>query len=174
MHTHAPIRAAFPVPAARPQAEPRQPHRGATAPLRIVVLDGFPRTEVFDIAEAPREIPVSEQHVWAAAFATFSPRVVGIFEQRALEHCLRAGAPLPSWMQNDIVAWADAGFTPSRYRDLVAALSGLEQHPSHPVHHDDVAPHQRLRAAHWAEWARLVANGADPQIEAIVVLDGLR
>ncbi|WP_098406314.1 hypothetical protein [Paramicrobacterium agarici] len=175
MHARAPMRLAeSPVAAPAPRAVDLMAYRGPTAPLRIVVLDGQPTTEVFDVAAAPHEIPIAEQHDWAAAFAELPPRVVGVFERRAADQCLADGAPLPSWVQRDIAEWTDAGFTASRYRDLVAALAELRQHPSHPAHDSDTAPHQRLRAEHWSDWAQRVAAGGDPVIEATVVLDGLR
>lgn len=59
MHTTTPFRAATPVtPTSVPRPETRLTHRGPTAPLRIVVLDGNPTTEVFDVAAAPREIAI--------------------------------------------------------------------------------------------------------------------
>ncbi|WP_167133233.1 hypothetical protein [Paramicrobacterium chengjingii] len=175
MHTTAPLwLTSLTRSEARPRSADKLAYRGPTAPLRIVVLDGTPTTEVFDVAAAPHEIAIAEQHEWAAAFAELPPRVVGIFERRAADQCLADKAPLPSWVQRDIVEWTDAGFTPSLYRDLVSALRELEQHPSHPSRDTDPAAHHRLRASHWAEWARLVADDADPVIEAQVVLDGLR
>ncbi|WP_166983176.1 hypothetical protein [Paramicrobacterium fandaimingii] len=174
MHTRAPLWLETPTPSVpRATSLDQLAYRGPTAPLRIVVLDGQPTTEVFDVAAAPHEIPIAEQHDWAAAFAELPPRIVGFFEQRAADQCLADGAPLPSWLQRDIVEWTDAGFTPSRYRDLAAALRELEQHPSHLSHDTDRSAHPRLRAEHWADWAERVAAGGDAVIEATVVLDGL-
>lgn len=166
-----------------PRRSPTAQRGGPTAPLRIVVLDGHPITEVFDVAEAPREVAVDEQHAWADAFAALAPQVVGVFERRAADQCLRDGAPLPSWVQRDIVEWSDAGFTPDRYRALAAALEDatLLRHPAHPLHDDErgahperTLPYVRLRPEHWTDWAVRVASGADPVIEATVVLDSLR
>ncbi len=147
------------------------------------MLDGHPTTEVFDVAAAPREIPIAEQHEWAEAFAVLTPRVVGVFERRAADQCLRDAAPLPSWVQRDIVEWADAGFTPNLYHTLTTALEDatLRRHPSHPLRDNRrdnrpvrTLPYTRLCPEHWADWAARVTSGADPVIEATVVLDGIR
>lgn len=150
-----------------------------TAPLRIVTLAGHPVTEVFetDRGEPRRAIPVASQHEWDDAFSEFRPSFGGIFALRAAEQCRADGAPLPAWVQREIIDWEDAGFTPTRYALLVTSLHepSLAEHRANPVRGEADAPRngQRLNPEHWTEWAARIRAGADPAIETQVVLDGL-